>query len=196
MRDYEKIFKILNSKSQINNRKTKLSASEKFKRKVILRTKGEYRIIGKYKSLYEEIELEHTKCGQAFKIKPCYFLSGTRCPICNSSKGERKIMLYLNKKGVNYKREVTMPNLVSKNNVALRFDFAILDNEGRLVCLIEYDGQQHYKDVNRRGGLTFETLKEHDYMKNEYCQERGIKLIRIPYWDYKNIEKILEKVIS
>ena len=28
---------------------------------------------------------------------------------------------------------------------------------------------------------------------NEYCEKNKIKLIRIPYWDFNNIEEILTK---
>ena len=34
-----------------------------------------------------------------------------------------------------------------------------------------------------------------DNIKNKYCEENNIKMIRIPYWDYKNIEEILTKQI-
>ena len=33
--------------------------------------------------------------------------------------------------------------------------------------------------------------QKRDKIKNTYCEEHGIKLIRIPYWEFKNIEEIL-----
>lgn len=30
----------------------------------------------------------------------------------------------------------------------------------------------------------------------QYCKEHGIKLIEIPYWDYDNIETILNKELD
>ena len=38
---------------------------------------------------------------------------------------------------------------------------------------------------------TFEKTKMHDNIKNKYCHDNNIKLIRIPYWKMKEIEKIL-----
>ena len=34
-------------------------------------------------------------------------------------------------------------------------------------------------------------LVRRDNIKNNYCRENNIKLLRIPYWDYDNIENIL-----
>ena len=31
----------------------------------------------------------------------------------------------------------------------------------------------------------------HDNIKNKYCHDNNIQLIRIPYWDLENIEQIL-----
>ena len=60
-----------------------------------------------------------------------------------------------------------------------------------------YDGQQHFKPVNfngsQDGGLSsFIETQKRDEIKNRYCKDNNIKLIRIPYWDYENIEKTLQ----
>ena len=34
-----------------------------------------------------------------------------------------------------------------------------------------------------------------DNIKTEYCKNNNIKLLRIPYYDFNNIEKILEKIL-
>jgi hypothetical protein len=187
----ENIFNILKSNKQSAKPKVE-TPHEIFCKKVSRRAKGEYRVVGEFKSNTEEIALKHLKCGQSFNIKPSYFISGTRCPFCNSSKGEIKVMKFLDKKGIKYKKEFVVPGLVSENKVHLRFDFAIFDKEKNVKCLIEYDGQQHFMEQsgNRRSKL--KVTQKHDGMKNQYCKEVGIKLIRIPYWQYKNIEEILE----
>ena len=57
---------------------------------------------------------------------------------------------------------------------------------------IEYDGQQHFEPNEYFGGQKhFNILKRHDNIKDEYCQDNKIKLVRIPYWDFDNIENIL-----
>ena len=65
-----------------------------------------------------------------------------------------------------------------------RFDFAIVEN-GKIVRLIEFDGEQHYKDVKQWGGL--ELQQERDKVKNEYALSHNIPLVRFPYWERDKI---------
>lgn len=53
---------------------------------------------------------------------------------------------------INFKEEYTIPGLNSSNGKALRFDFAIFDDDGNLDFLIEYQGRQHYEPVAKFGG--------------------------------------------
>ena len=77
-------------------------------------------------------------------------------------------------------REKTFTDCVNSKQgrycTKLRFDF-YLPNQN---TLIEYDGEQHFV---KRGkyGEKFETLQENDIIKNKYCKDKGIKLIRIHY---------------
>lgn len=66
--------------------------------------------------------------------------------------------------------------------------------------VIEYDGQHHFEEVNFNNKMTekqmkdnFENVKRRDKIKDDYCKENGIKILRIPYWNFDNIELILEK---
>jgi hypothetical protein len=56
---------------------------------------------------------------------------------------------------------------------------------------IEYDGEHHFVENEYFGEGNLEYMKENDKIKNEYCILKNIKLIRIPFHDYKNIETIL-----
>lgn len=64
--------------------------------------------------------------------------------------------------------------------------------------LIEVQGEQHYQPVCF-GGISkdeaihkFKIQQIKDNIKREYCKNKNIQLLEIPYWDYKNIEQILE----
>ena len=58
--------------------------------------------------------------------------------------------------------------------------------------MIEYDGEQHYKAIDCWGGeKALKRCQKRDEIKNKYCKKNGITLIRIPYWDFENIETIL-----
>ena len=48
--------------------------------------------------------------------------------------------------------------------------------------MIEYDGRQHFEPISKFGGEEgFNKLRRNDEIKNEYCRNRNITMIRIPY---------------
>ncbi len=117
---------------------------------------------------------------------------------CIHSKGEQKIIQFLNNNCVNYKTQYTFEDFKYKDtNGVPRFDFGILSKDNILLCLIEYDGVQHFESI---GGWNtkeaFEVRHSHDVQKDEYCSTNKIPLIRIPYWEFNNIEQILEKLLK
>ena len=71
----------------------------------------------------------------------------------------------------------------------LPFDFYIPE---RNIC-IEYDGKQHYKFIKyyHKTYDKFEEQQLKDNIKTKYCEENNIQLIRIPYWKFDDIEKII-----
>lgn len=71
----------------------------------------------------------------------------------------------------------------------LPFDFYIPEQN----ILIEYDGQHHFEPIKGWGGEEkFKLTQENDQIKNKYCEEKNIKLLRIPYTDSK--EDIINKI--
>lgn len=128
------------------------------------------------------------------------------CPICSAdskSKGEKKVYEELQKLGYNdITIEKTFPGADGcygykgqRHCDLLRFDFYIV-KDGKEIC-IEYDGRLHYEASERYGGEeALKATQERDQAKTEYCKKKGIKLIRIPYSDYNNIDKILEKEVG
>lgn len=101
------------------------------------------------------------------------------CGCYHRSIGATNIMDCLIFNGIEFIDEYVFPDL-PKN----RFDFAIVEN-GKIVRLIEFDGEQHYKDVEQWGGL--ELQQKRDKVKNEYALSNNIPLIRIPYWERDKI---------
>ena len=69
----------------------------------------------------------------------------------------------------------------------LRPDFILPDYK----IWIEYDGEFHYEKMYE--GDYSDEIRIHDKRKDEYAKKHGWKLIRIPYWEFDNIENILEK---
>ena len=112
------------------------------------------------------------------------------------SKGEDKIVRLLNSARVRYEREVSVQKLNGKKGVPLRYDFGIYQN-GKLVILIEFDGEQHFKAINFFGGE--EGLQENqkrDKIKNEFCLKNSITLYRIPYWEENKLNIILTEIFK
>jgi hypothetical protein len=92
----------------------------------------------------------------------------------------------VNKK-IRFKREKFFKKCVDVH--PLKFDIYI---SKRKTC-IEYDGQQHFKPIGIFGGdKVFKIIKKHDKIKNNYCKNNNIVLIRISYKFFNSIEKILD----
>ena len=132
-----------------------------------------------------------------FEVSWNSFQQGSRCPHCKTSKGENKIKKYLDDNNLYYFQQYKFKHC--KNIRELPFDFYLPDYN---IC-IEYDGEQHYKPINYNGKMTIEEqnkrleyYKNNDDIKNNYCQDNNIKLIRIPYWESDNIDKILDNIIK
>ncbi len=115
----------------------------------------------------------------------------------NRYKGPAKIEELLIKNNIPYSKEYVFTNCKYKNQ--LPFDFAIFQDDG-LKCVIEYDGEQHFKFIPlwHKTEKGFEEQQERDNIKTRYYQQNNIKLIRIPYTRYDDIEQILydNKVIE
>ena len=131
--------------------------------------------------------------GYIWPAKPANILFGKGCPQCNESKGERQIRQWLNRYGMVYVYQKTFVDC--KDLRVLPFDFYIPEYN----WCIEYDGEQHFRPVVFDGNgdewalQQFEKTTYHDSIKNKYCHEKNIHLLRIPY--FKNVEEELENFI-
>ena len=120
---------------------------------------------------------------------------GQLCPNCTYkiSKGELRIRNFLDSNNIQYNREYRFDDC--KYKIPLPFDFYI---ESLNMC-IEYDGEGHYRPIQRtyddnyNAEEMFKLTCIRDEIKNKYCKNNDIDLLRIPYWDYDNIETILEQ---
>ena len=91
---------------------------------------------------------------------------------------------------IRYERQKRFKNC--KNIKSLPFDFYLPERN----VLIEFDGIQYYEVVEHFGGKEkFKIRKENDNIKNKFCTDNNIDLIRIKYSDINNIEKILTKLL-
>ena len=111
---------------------------------------------------------------------------------CLKSTGEMIIGQILTENNIKYEKEYIFPDLKDKNY--LRFDFAIFNEDNTLSHLVEFDGIQHFQSIPAWGGEEYlKDVQYKDNLKNQYCKEKNLKLIRIKYYDIITLEKILGK---
>lgn len=168
-----------------------------FKEKLSFIYGDEYTVIGEYINSGTPILIRHNDCGYEWNIAPRDILRRNSCPHCNRSNGERYIKKLLDINLLNYIQQYSFNDC--RNQKPLPFDFAVFNGSNNLFLLIEYDGIHHFEPT-KFGGMSeecaierFEAIKINDDIKNKYCQQNNIKLIRIPYWDFSNLDKILKQ---
>lgn len=168
--------------------------TEEFQEKVFKLVKDEYEVLDPYINSSTKITFKHNTCGNTFKTVPNSFVQGSRCPICMSRKGEKAIIDFLNKYKISYEYDKSYGECKYKGS--LRFDFLIYDEKNNLKLICEFDGKQHFEPVDLFGGeKAFKETKIRDNIKNKFCKDKEIPLVRIPYWEIDNIHKILGKKI-
>lgn len=132
-----------------------------------------------------------------FNITPNAHLRGGGCPKCKSSKGENIIRNFLIDNNVVTKEQHRFDSCRLQRR--LRFDFYLPNHN---MC-IEFDGVQHFKpssfgsDRSKETKLkNLELIQHRDRIKTKYCEDHGIRLLRIPYTDKDRIPKILAEALN
>jgi len=119
--------------------------------------------------------------------------NGIGCPKCSKSKGENKISELLDLKNINYIIQKKFNNLKGVGKRYLSYDFYLPTYN----LLIEYQGEQHehYIEGLQKSKEKFEIQIEHDKRKREYAELNNYNLLEIWYYDFNNIEKILNTYV-
>ncbi len=107
------------------------------------------------------------------------------CGCLNMSHGELAIFNLLSNANIDFVREYIIQDLFYKRNGnKCRFDFFVNNSYA-----IEFDGEQHYLDTVDQSYFKhdFESIKILDELKNNYCKDNNIPLIRIPYTHLNNL---------
>lgn len=154
---------------------------------------NEYKLIGEYLGTNIKTIFYHSVCGNTFEKTPHNFLAGQRCPHCIlPTKGEQKIIDYLDNISENYTFQKTFPGLVGVRGGLLSYDFYLCDRN----ILIEYQGEFHDGTAYGNDCYKFQRQKEHDKRKKCYAEKNGMKLVEIWYWDFENINDILSELLA
>jgi len=142
-----------------------------------------------------------------------------RCPECQYSKGEERINNYLlsnrfhkltmeeeynrlsfdtKNKNSYYIIQKTFDKLVGLGGGLLSYDFYLI----KYNLLIEYQGEFH--DIDQKGKYkrtkyltdNLDKQVEHDRRKKDYALSNGYNFLEIWYYDFDNIEIILEEYLT
>jgi hypothetical protein len=147
-----------------------------------------------------DIDMLHLKCNKIKNTNSNSIKRGYGCNYCYNKKesnGVSKIKNILNELSdefkIDYKIEVKFSNCV--NIKKLPFDFGVY-KKNKLLFLIEYDGEQHFKAKDFTGGIKkLNEIMRNDLIKTNYCKRNNIKLLRISYKTVK-IKEIESKIFN
>ena len=135
------------------------------------------------------------KCGRKFKadFDKINSRGKVRCNVCSKKTSTKEFIISQKLKALNIKyiEQYKFDDCIYKDK--LIFDFYIPS----LNTCIEYDGEGHYKPFrfNKDKETMQKKLEEtqiRDAIKTQYCKDNNIKLIRIPYFEFDNIDEILK----
>ena len=183
--------------SNLKLRNERLSSLENFINNAIKihGSKYDYSLV-KYNGMRTKVKIICPIHG-IFEQTPDLHIFGKRgCRSCHESHGEKAIRVFLEKNGlkqnVDFFREYKFENLKDKH--CLRYDFFIPSKN----LLIEYNGEQHYRFKNgfKDTHDIFLLRKHHDWLKRKYARDNNIKLLTIPYWDFKIIDELLKESLA
>lgn len=106
------------------------------------------------------------------------------CDKCKETYGEAKIRILLEQNNIAFEKEKTFEDCINpETQRKYRFDFYVNN-----CYVIEFDGAQHFIPIDYFGGEEYlEICQARDKIKNDYCREKHIPIIRIPYSHLENI---------
>lgn len=147
-----------------------------------------------YNTAHDKVLIECNEHG-FFLQKAYVHMSGSGCPICKESKGERKIRKKLTHRKDIFHQQYRFEGC--RNKPPLPFDFAVETKKG--LVLIEYQGEQHFSPVSFGGDAdyNFSKTKINDSIKKDFCEKNGLQLVIINYCDDDSkIDFILESITN
>lgn len=117
---------------------------------------------------------------------------------CIKSKGEMAINQWLTNHHIQFEPQYSHNDIFLSSGRRPTFDFAIFDSNKKLLCLVEYQGPQHYS-YSGYGWDNEENFKQtvrRDEERRTQCKTLNIPLYEIPHWEFNNIDIILENIIK
>lgn len=141
----------------------------------------------KNNNLYWKCKCE---CGNIVTVRGADLRNGnTHSCGCIKSHGEELINKILTENNILFVSQVSFPDLIYKSN--LKYDFALLDKDNKIIRLIEFDGPQHF---DKNNSWYSEEGRIRDLIKDSYAKDNNYPLVRIPYKEKNNLN--LDMILS
>lgn len=175
-------------KAEIASERNRMSSDNILKR-LQEKYNGRYsypNFIKEYVNFHSSITIKCNLHNLTYSLQLCSHLQkhSPGCKKCiGKSYGESIIEYILNERDVSYISQYKFPDCKIKRS--LPFDFYLPDLN---VC-IEFDGKQHFDESSI---YSSENIKLADIVKNKFCLDNNIRLIRVSYKDQQNINSVLE----
>ena len=126
-----------------------------------------------------------------FLQTPDDHIRGHGCPRCKHSKGESIIYKFLKDEKIDFEEQKGFDGCRNPlTNKLLPFDFYL----SKFNACIEFDGEQHFKEM-RFNKKSLKIIQYRDGVKNNFCKENNIFLLRIPYTEIKRVKDIINEKI-
>jgi hypothetical protein len=141
----------------------------------------------KYKNNKTKIKILCPKHGMYHQTPSTHLDGKSGCPYCHGFKGEKDILLILERNKLEYIFQYS----IKIDNSYHYFDFYLPEKN----IIIEFNGKQHYEPIDFFGGVKgFEITKYRDKIKEKYCIDNNINFIVISYKD--NIKEKLNLALN
>lgn len=114
------------------------------------------------------------------------------CPSCSEFKGEVNIRKWLQFKNITYICQKSFEDLIGLGGGLLSYDFYL----PKYNLLIEYQGEFHDGSNGYYTRKNLKRQKEHDKRKRKYAEDNNINFLEIWYYNFNNIESILDSKIN
>ena len=144
-----------------------------------------------YKNMETKVSIKCNKCENIFSQRPKSHFQNNGCPCCNQSKGESIIDQFFKNRNIVIRRQEKFEGC--KNEKLLRFDFYIPSHN----LLIEYQGEQHFKQVSGKWQDTNEKFKDRqkrDKIKRDWAITNSYNFVEIRYDE--DIEEKLKRLFN
>ncbi len=131
-------------------------------------------------------EFKNLETGIIYQSSRNLVQQGKSLGLNGGSKGNNLIAKILKQLDINFYTEYIFKDCINpQTNRPLKFDFYLPDYN----CCVEYDGEQHFKGWRKSTNVleSLHKIQYRDNIKNNYCENNKIKLVRIPYIDFNKI---------